>query len=277
MTAAGDPASGYRINGRPLGVDGYRAYHERRFARTIETLGRLGAKRIIEIGAHPWVLTAKLVEDPRFQLVATVSAEEVSAWPDEIPLRCSKYEITTPSGRTARFSNYSANVERTLFCVEERADTVVASEIVEHLIRAPHVMFLNVNRWLPIGGHLLVTTPNGAQFANPFRRRSQTPAYRSSVYERHTYLYVLDDLVELVELCGFAVVDRGYWEVYKRGGAASFAYDLLARVPHPYFAAKFKKTIYLVARKIADVDTLTHAPRVYDSRGSWERIAPSTA
>lgn len=249
----------------------YLQYHARRITKTLEKLAQIGTKRIVEVGGHPWAMTAAIIDDPHLELVATVSAEEVTNWPDDISVAVKTNRITTPRGKRVDAVSYSANVERTLFDLEQSPDTVIACEIVEHLIRAPHVMFLNINRWLPDSGKLLVTTPNGAQFANPFRRRSPTPAYRCSVYERHSYLFTLNDLVDLVALCGFEVLEVGYWDVYDRRGPAR-VYDLLSKLPWRYLKDKFKQTIYLVGEKRRRVTELERAPSVYDPRGKWEFV-----
>jgi hypothetical protein len=99
-----------------------------------------------------------------------------------------EYWIRTCNNRQARFKNYSANIERTRFKIDETPDTVVACEIIEYLVRAPHVMLLNINDWLPLSGKLLITIPNGAQFSNPLHVKSQTLAYRCNVYERHFFI-----------------------------------------------------------------------------------------
>jgi hypothetical protein len=217
-------------------------------------------------------MTARLIDDPSFEVCASVSAEEVTAWPDDVGVSVQRYRIRTARGKEAVVLNYSANIERTRFGLHDVPDTALACEIVEHLVRSPHVMFLNINAWLPPGGQLLLTTPNGAQFSNPFRRRSPTPAYRANIYERHSYLYTLDDLAELVTLSGFRVTEAGYWDVTDRQGLSRI-YGVLAGVPLPYFRQKFKKTIYVVARKERAGGELPRCPRVYDSRGDWEFIA----
>src|SRR5262245_58038000 len=261
------------VNGELVDSAGYLKYHQHRIAATMEALGRMGARRIVELGAHPWAMTALLVDDPRFEILATVSAEEVTNWPDDIGVGGRTCDITTSKANRASFPNYSANLERTLFDIDEQPDTIVACEIIEHMIRSPHIMLLNINHWLPTGGNLIVTTPNGAQFSNPFRRKSHSPAYRCNAYERHAFLYTLNELVDLICLCGFDIVESGYWDVYKRTGPGS-ALDALSMLPGPYFKDKFKKTVYCIARKNEDVSTLPRAPLIYDPRGKWEFIEP---
>lgn len=269
-----NPAAGQLlVNGQLMKKEGFAEYHRRRFAITLNKLREIGAQRILEVGAHPWAMTAELIDDPAFEVCATVSAEEVTKWPDDIGVSTDPYVIQTSKGHEARFNNYSANIERALFDIDVQPDTVVASEIIEHLTRAPHVMLLNINHWLPTGGKLLITTPNGSQFSNPFRRSTPSAAYRSNTYERHSYVFTMDGLTDLISLCGFRIVEAGYWDAVDRSGPAK-AYGWLARVPLQYFREKFKKTLFVVAEKERHVDELERCPRVYDSRGTWEFIKP---
>ena len=260
------------VNGETVPTNGYLQWHARRIALTAALLERLGARRIVELGGHPWVMTALLLDRPHVELTATVSVEEKTLWPDDVGVTTSENVIRTPAGREHRVTNYSANLERRLFDVHPRPDTVLACEIVEHLIRAPHVMFLNVNRWLPVGGKLVITTPNGSQFSNPLRRKSASPAYRHNAYERHAFLYTLDDLVDLVTLCGFRITETALWDPYPRSGLSGI-YGVLGRLPGRYLREKFRKTIVVVAEKERDVTMLPRAPKVCDARGDWEYVA----
>ena len=270
------------VNGERIDVARYQKFHRRRMTLTLEALRRLGAKNLVELGGHPWVMTAALLDDGAFQLRASVSAEEVTNWPDDIGVTRREYRMHTPRGREAVFPNYSANLERTLFDISEQPDTVIACEIIEHLLRSPHIMLLNINRWLPVGGRLLLSTPNGAQFNNPFRCKTGRPAYRCNVYARHNYLFTLDQLVDLVQLCGFKVTASGYWNVYNRAGL-SRVYSALGALPLPYFQEKFQRTLYVMAEKALDVKELLRLPKCYAPSANWELIrhagagAPSCA
>jgi hypothetical protein len=258
-------------------IGGHRYYaqeHERRIRWTMNKLHELGAKQVVEVGGHPWVATGSLV-DEGFDLQATISAEEITKWPDEIAVSSRQYEIRTERGKVARFLNYSANVERTIFPIEVRPDTVVACEIVEHLVRSPHVMFLNMNRWLGQKGKLLVTTPNGAAFFNPLRSRSLSAPYRCHCYERHSYLFTLSELNELLELCGFRIIEAGYVDVYERRGLTKL-YEPAAHLPLPYFRDKFRQVIYCAAEKTHDVAVLERRPSCYAPSLSWEYIVPES-
>jgi hypothetical protein len=263
--------NGIRINGEIACEQGYIDYHAKRIRLTLEKLRRIGAKKILEIGSHPWAMTAALIDDSSFEVCATVSAEEIIKWPDDIDVRRAQYHIKTSQGKEVSFPNYSVNVERKLFDIKETPNLVLACEIIEHLHRSPHMMLLNANRWLPMGGKILLTTPNGAQFSNPLRRKSPTPAYRANIYERHSYVYTLNELVDLVTLCGFKIKEAGYWDAIERTGPSKI-YSLLSKIPLKYFKDKFMKTIYLVGEKDENITELERCPKVYDARGQWEFI-----
>lgn len=259
------------VDGTPLDNRRYAQYHAERLDYTMRLLKAAGSRRVIEVGAHPWALTGRIIDDPELQVAATVSAEEVSLWPDDIGVTERPVRIVTDRGNAAEFVNYSANVERTRFTVRAEADTVLACEIIEHLVRAPHVMLLNVNAWLPVGGRLVLTTPNGAQFVNPLRRRPRMPAYRAHAYERHAYVYSLRGLADLVGKCGFAILRSGFCSPYARSGASRL-YGLMGAVPLPWFEEKFSRSLYMVAEKRESLEALRATPQVYEPSPDWENI-----
>ena len=162
-------------------------------------------------------------------------------------------------------------MERRLFDIPGNADCVVAAEIIEHLVRAPHVMLLNINSWLEKGGILVLTTPNGCQFSNPLRAKPKMPAYRAHMYERHNYVYSMDGLKDLVQSCGFELLETGYSSWYGRSGLSRI-YDLLGRIPSRYMKEKFTRTVYIVARKTRDVSSLDRVPKVYGPSDDWEYV-----
>jgi hypothetical protein len=263
-----------KVNGEEIDLSRYGSYHERRFDLTRSYVRRLGGGRVVELGGHPWAMTARLLRDPNVKLVASVSAEEVTAWPDELPVTRREYEIVLPDGTAHRFFNYSANIERTLFEIGTRADLVLACEIIEHMTRSPHVMLLNANAWLEIGGHLLITTPNGAQFQNPLHVRAKMPAFRYSTYSRHNYVFTMEGLTDLVACCGFEVESAEYHSPYGRRGLARL-YPIASRLPGTYFQGKFGQSLYVVARKTAELKAAMRVPAVYSPSASWEHIDQS--
>jgi hypothetical protein len=267
------PSEKLIVNGETIEADRYRRFHNKRVQFTLEQLRKLGSTNIVELGGHPWVMTSALIDHGAFNVAATISAEEITNWPDDLGTSRREYHICTLGGCDTTFSNYSVNIERTLFDIYEKPDTVIACEIIEHLLRSPHIMLLNINRWLPIGGKLLISTPNGAQFNNPFRRKSARPAYRCNVYARHNYLFTLEHLADLTQLCGFKIREAGFWNVYERSGPSGI-YAVLGGIPLGYFQEKFQRTIYVTAEKERNVTELTHLPKCYVPSASWEFIRP---
>lgn len=260
-----------KVNGEQIDLKQYERYHAERFEKTLDIIRGLGGGRIIELGGHPWAMTARLVREPGIDLLATVSAEEVTAWPDEIPVTESNYSLEIGGIGDFNFKNYSANVERTVLSVREHADIVLACEIIEHMTRSPHVMLLNANAWLDLGGYVVITTPNGSQLENPFRIRPKMPAYRYSTYSRHNYVFTLDGLTDLVSVCGFEIESAGYFSPYERQGLSNY-YRGLAKIGGNWAKAKFAQTLFIVGRKTKVCNAADRLPQVYSPSADWERI-----
>jgi hypothetical protein len=265
-----------RVNGEVIDNDAYAAFHRARFERTLDAVRHHGGGTVVELGGHPWALTARLLAEPGVALAATVSAEEVSAWSDELPIVDRDYELALADGRRYRFKNYSANIERSFFSVGEPVDIVLACEIIEHLTRAPHTMLLNINSWLKPGGLAIITTPNGSQLENPFRVRPKMPAFRPSVYSRHNYVFTMDGLCDLLECCGFEIAETQYWSPYGRKGLTNLyraVYDLGPR----YLKDKLAQTLCIVARKVEERSTASRLPRVYAAQPGWDNVEYASA
>jgi SAM-dependent methyltransferase len=270
MEIQGARGMALRVNGEVIPIDRYARFHARRFDQTLDLVRRHGGGEVLEVGGHPWAMTARLVREPGVKLIATVSAEEITPWSDEIPVTRHRYELDA-DGTTTSFYNYSANIERTPFSVGAMVDLVLACEVIEHVTRAPHVMMLNINSWLKPGGLVVLTTPNGSQLENPFRVRAKMPAYRPSVYSRHNYVFTMDGLTDLVSACGFEVVEANFWSPYIRRGPSNL-YRGLASLGPRYLKSKFAQTLCVVARKVEDRTTACRTPSCYSKEAGWERI-----
>ena len=90
-------------------------------------------------------------------------------------------------------------------------------------------------------------------------------------HEFSTLPNVKEDLIELIGLCGFKVLEAGYVDLHARQGLSRI-YGVLSHLPGSYFKDKFKKTIYVIAEKEETVHRLKRHPRIYDPRGEWEFI-----
>ncbi len=232
----------------------------------------LQVKSVVEVGSHPWVMTAALTDESEIDLLATISAEETTLWPDDIDPEKINHEIVTQRGNTASIKTYSFNIERRRTRIEETPDAVLACEVIEHLVRSPHTMLLNINDWLKVGGVLVITTPNGCQMMHPFGRAPRMPAYRAHCYERHSFVYGPPQLVDLVGLCGFSIVDSGYSSPYPSTGMQQIR-KIFAACPMRYLSEKFHRMLYVVARKSRDVSCLSRTPGMYVPSASWEFIS----
>lgn len=259
------------VNGDRFDLTRYGDFHRVRIEKTLDLVRAVGGGRTVELGGHPWAMTARLLREPAIVLKATVSAEEVTAWPDEIPVTRRDYVLKADSGPEGHWVNYSANLERTLFPIDEKVDLVLACEIIEHLTRSPHVMLLNVNDWLEKGGRVVLTTPNGSQFENPFRVKAKMPAFRYNSYARHNFVFTLDTLVDLVECCGFEVERAEYWSPYRRQGGSNL-YRALMKAPSKYLKDKFAQTIVVVARKVEQRRNASRLPKAYSPSPDWEHV-----
>lgn len=257
------------IDGEMIDPGKYGDFHRHRFERTIAEIKKLSPASVLEVGGHPWIMTAEMIRQG-LPLTATVSAEEVSQWPDELPqtTRTMRYEV---DGSERHIKNYSANIERDWIVADQSVDCVVACEMIEHLVRSPHRMLLNCNQWLNNNGRVVLTTPNGAQFSNPLRTASTSPMFRDSVYKRHNRVFNLAELEDLLDVTGFRVERAEYWQIYPRSGMAKI-YDLMARIPHRYFEQKFCRTLFVVARKIEDRKTASRLPQCYAPGDEWDFI-----
>ena len=263
------------VNGSRIDLSRYSSFHALRYQYTLDLVRSLNGGRTIELGGHPWSMTSLLLSEFSVDLLATISAEEVTAWTEEVPVSSNPYRIELPDGSSHEWINISANLERTIIndCFDfnslPKADLVLACEIIEHLTRSPHIMLLNINSLLNTGGRVVLTTPNGCQFDNPFRTKPKMPSYRYSQYSRHNYLFTMDMLCDLVQSCGFEIEYTTFWSPYRRSGFASF-YRSLSRLPGLYFKNLFSQSIVVVARKCEDRVTASRLPLCYSYSDQWE-------
>jgi hypothetical protein len=263
--------SNVQVDGEEVDLDRYVELHRERISWTLNALRRFDGRRVVEVGSHPWVMTAAIMDDPELELLATISAEESLQWPDNVHPTKEIHDVITPVGNRSQVKTYCFNIERRRMDIAEKPDAVLACEVIEHLIRSPHIMLLNINDWLATGGLLVITTPNGCQMRNPLERSTRSPAYRAHCYERHNFIYSVSELEELVELCGFEILESGFSSPYPSTGTQLIR-KLLASLPSSYLREKFARMIFIVARKAEDVKSLTRTPSIYSPSASWDFI-----
>jgi len=88
--------------------------------------------------------------------------------------------------------------------------TLIFCDCLEHLIVDPVWTFLEFNRVLEPGGHLVINTPNAAAFSrvvailNGLNPASENVLKPTAIYERHNREWTLEEVAKLVRCCGFA-------------------------------------------------------------------------
>lgn len=112
---------------------------------------------------------------------------------------------------------------------DESFDIVVMSEVIEHLnpYYIPYT-FSELNRILKYNGVLVITTPN---IASLFRRLNLLIG-RSPIYKLHVREYTLDEIVNIIEFCGFTIIEKGYLEVNDRCFLEAKSSRWLRRLPY---------------------------------------------
>jgi 2-polyprenyl-3-methyl-5-hydroxy-6-metoxy-1,4-benzoquinol methylase len=93
----------------------------------------------------------------------------------------------------------------------EAFDTVVCSEVIEHLKYDPAHMLTEIHRVLRKGGRLVLTTPNITSSMALYRMLSGVHPQTWSVYtgkdaDRHNREYTPREIVRLLEACGFGKI-----------------------------------------------------------------------
>jgi 2-polyprenyl-3-methyl-5-hydroxy-6-metoxy-1,4-benzoquinol methylase len=111
-----------------------------------------------------------------------------------------------------RISVYKFDAEQDEFPFEDQHfDTVICSEVLEHLAIDPMHMLAEINRVTKTDGLLVLSTPNAASFFAMYRIMSGNHPYSWSPYngastDRHNREYTIDELEKVVLAGGFDVV-----------------------------------------------------------------------
>jgi SAM-dependent methyltransferase len=141
------------------GARNYRETHIERIARTLSMVPPPGpTKRVLELGAYMQMTPA---------LQCVLGYEEVrGAYYGPIG-RVDTKTITVGGKEVFRCYVDLFDAEKDRFPYDDaRYDTVLACEVIEHLLHDPMFMLLEINRVLVDGGSLVLTTPNVASFTS---------------------------------------------------------------------------------------------------------------
>lgn len=187
----------------------YHNTHARRFDET----GRLIAvarpgRRVIEIGATDY-----------FQLALGTTFGYAEVWGSMMsddPEQKLHTRTITAAGHSLDVTTVSLDLERELFPVTPGYfDLVLFCEVLEHMDIDPMFALGEFNRILPVGGQLIVTTPNCCSARNTWKILQGYRPHFYMQYEksrtpfRHNFEYDVHAAAQLIEAAGFRI-DRLY-------------------------------------------------------------------
>ncbi len=196
------------------GKGDYFRLHQHRFAAVLAAL-RPPTGDVLEIGTTPGQFTRLLVE-------TGYTVQGVDLDPS------TRQALWRQLGVTVK----QANIEQeSLPYGGEQFDTVVFSEVIEHLVYSPLPVLRDIYRVLRPTGQVVISTPNelyvksrltqlgrmlrwqSSQTTAEFQRQMQLEG--TARYTTHSRTYTMDELCWLVQAAGFQVVRRQYvaaWE-----------------------------------------------------------------
>jgi len=163
-------------------------------------------QKLLELGANPYFLTVLLLDQTRYRI------ELANYFGDSFPVEGVQTVGSERFGKHYDFRYRNFNAERDRFPYDDGAfSAVLCCEIIEHLTVDPTYMLCEIHRVLKPGGYLLLTTPNVLSLRYVLallRKRNIFHPYSGyGVYGRHQREYTLDELKNLVEGCGYEIMD----------------------------------------------------------------------
>lgn len=190
-----------------------------RFLITIKMLPpaqRPGA-RLLELGAGPYFITLLLKQYHAYELTL---ANYFGS--DHHPPQGVQTMSSERYGETHSFHYDYFNVEFAEYPYPDNSfDVVLFCEILEHLTEDPTHVLSEIHRVLRPGGHVLITTPNMLRWEH-FRdlalgKNIHDPYSGYGVYGRHNREYAPQEVIRLLEECGFSVQQARLANVHNVG------------------------------------------------------------
>jgi len=227
----------------------YHATHARRHARTLEILmnQELGSK-LLEVGTSSIVPMALNTLKP--ELVIDVTHFDL-AMPatGKMPIKFGSKSLT--------LDYMAVDLESTPLPTKDGTyDSVLCSEVLEHLDVDPMYMLAELNRVLKPGGALVLTTPNSCSTQALWKLlRGYEPYFYMQYHKdrspyRHNYEYSKRTLKTVVEAAGFEV------EIWTENTFEDpFMGDLerLNTIGYDLDLSEMGDNLFVVAKKVSDV------------------------
>lgn len=186
------------------------------------------------------------------------------------------FEVTISPGSQQNspqfFTAKVFNVEKDKFPYPEKYfDTVIASEIIEHLTSDPMFMLLEINHILKNDGILIMTTPNVASLRsiisilnaeNPIGEHRYSPD--GNCYSRHNREYTVKEVSDLVTNAGFCVLHLYTLDVWGYHGALHKYIGLLKNLG--VSLSHRGECIFLAAQKKANSVVDRYPEKIYTQK-----------
>lgn len=171
--------------------------------RLLHALPKGETRRVLELGANPYVMTALLRRDFAFDL-------ELANYFGEGACGARHTQLAELGGEAVEFPFAHFNIETEVFPYQDGSfDCVLFCEILEHLLRSPDAAVAEMARVLRPGGHLILSTPNVTRLSNLYFLALGNNIYEgyspNGPYGRHNREYTLPEIRELLDRHGFQI------------------------------------------------------------------------
>lgn len=202
--AVGEVLKGLISSPKKFGLDdSYHANHARRYARTLELLNKANlGEKFLEVGTSSVIPLALEALRPDLKVEVTHFDSELAP-EGELFLSLSQKHITVPY---IRLDIESEKIPRP----DNYYDSVLCSEVIEHLDVDPMFMLSEINRVLTPGGTLILTTPNACSTHAIYKILRGHEPYFYMQYQkdrspyRHNYEYSKFTLEKVLKAAGFS-------------------------------------------------------------------------
>jgi SAM-dependent methyltransferase len=161
--------------------------------------------RLLELGANPYFITLLLKRFHRYELVlANYFGSDTMPRSGEQVVRSERYDEC----HTFAYDYFNSELEQFPY-PDDSFDVVLFCEILEHLTLDPTHVLNEIHRVLRPGGLILLTTPNMLRWEHlrdlALGKNINDPYSGYGVYGRHNREYAPQEVIRLLEECGFSV------------------------------------------------------------------------
>lgn len=231
----------------------------RRLMITLEMVPRASSpeSKLLELGANPYFLTLLLQRFSTYHLTLS------NFFRDGHGPNQKGFQVLSNSTYQERyeFTYDHFNVERDTFPYPNNEfDIVLFCEILEHLTLDPTYALNEIHRVLKSEGYLLLTTPNVLACQNFLKLAIGQNIYDRysgyGVYGRHNREYTPQEVIRLLQVCGFEVVTFRLEDVFPH---SRLIVRLLKKLRRPW-----RDNIFILARS-SGVSRLAYPPSLYQS------------